>query len=241
MSFFSVITINYNNLSGLRNTFASVVHQTFPSFEFIVIDGESTDGSKEFILANESKVNYWISEKDSGVYHAMNKGIQQSNSAYLIFLNSGDCFASEDVLLRVKEAYSNHSDILYGCHLWKNSGERWNPKTGYKFRDIVHITPVSHQATFYKKEVLIELGSFDESNKIISDWAFFIKALLTKKSFQKISLDICIAEEPGESNVSFSAIQLERKKYLLKKHFFRYFIYLFFESPVVFIKRNFSK
>ena len=153
MPFFSVITINYNNLSGLRNTFASVVHQTFPSFEFIVIDGESTDGSKEFILANESKVNYWISEKDSGVYHAMNKGIQQSNSAYLIFLNSGDCFASEDVLLRVKEAYSNHSDILYGCHLWKNSGERWNPKTGYKFRDIVHITPVSHQATFYKKEV----------------------------------------------------------------------------------------
>lgn len=74
----SIITINFNNLEGLKKTFKSVVNQTFDDYEWIIIDGSSTDGSKEFIEANQEKFSYWISEPDRSVYHAMNKGIRQA-------------------------------------------------------------------------------------------------------------------------------------------------------------------
>ena len=86
----SIITINYNNLEGLKKTFESVFMQTYQDFEYIVIDGGSTDGSKEYIAENADKINYWVSEPDKGVYHAMNKGIMKANGEYLLFINSGD-------------------------------------------------------------------------------------------------------------------------------------------------------
>ena len=98
---FSVITINYNNREGLRNTIKSVVGQTYKDFEYIVIDGGSIDGSKELLEENASSVTYWISEKDNGIYHAMNKGVARASGTYCVFMNSGDFFCSKDVLERV--------------------------------------------------------------------------------------------------------------------------------------------
>jgi glycosyltransferase involved in cell wall biosynthesis len=241
MSFFSIITINYNNLEGLIHTFNSVICQTNTAFEFIVIDGGSTDGSVPFLQANTTKLTYWISEKDNGVYHAMNKGIDKSNSEYVLFLNSGDCFADEKVLENVSTFVTGKPDILYGCHLWKQSGERWNPKVGYKFREIVTYTPVSHQATFYKRSILTNSARFDEAFKIISDWGLFITFLLQGKKIEKISLDICIAEEPGESNIDLNKILVERKQFLIKHHFTRYLLYLIVEKPILFLKRKINQ
>ena len=87
----SVITINYNNAEGLAKTMDSVFRQRFSDFEYIVIDGGSTDGSKDLIVNNQDKIAYWCSEKDSGIYNAMNKGIREASGEYLLFLNSGDC------------------------------------------------------------------------------------------------------------------------------------------------------
>jgi glycosyltransferase involved in cell wall biosynthesis len=87
----TIITINYNNKEGLVKTFDSVRVQTWKDFEFIVIDGGSTDGCKELIEQNH-QINYWVSEKDSGVYNAMNKGIRKATGDYVIFMNSGDFF-----------------------------------------------------------------------------------------------------------------------------------------------------
>ena len=93
----TIITINYNNKEGLIKTFESVKKQTWSEFEFFVIDGGSTDGGKELIERN-SQIDYWVSEKDSGVYNAMNKGIRKATGEYVIFMNSGDFFYDEFVL-----------------------------------------------------------------------------------------------------------------------------------------------
>ncbi|RZJ43544.1 MAG: glycosyltransferase, partial [Chryseobacterium sp.] len=96
----TVLTINYNNKEGLIKTFESVRAQTWTEFEFIVIDGGSTDGGKALIEQND-QIDYWVSEKDSGVYNAMNKGIKKANGDYIIFMNSGDYFYNEFVLEKV--------------------------------------------------------------------------------------------------------------------------------------------
>lgn len=94
----SIITVNLNDKTGLEKTIKSVISQSFSDFEFIIIDGESTDGSIDIINQYKSKISYWVSEKDSGIYNAMNKGIRQAKGEYLYFLNSGDALHNENVL-----------------------------------------------------------------------------------------------------------------------------------------------
>ena len=89
----SIITVNLNNLEGLKKTYESVVSQTFTDYEWLVIDGGSTDGSREFIEQHQDKFAYWCSEPDKGIYNAMNKGIVRAKGEYLNFMNSGDYFA----------------------------------------------------------------------------------------------------------------------------------------------------
>ncbi len=88
----SIITVNLNNKDGLQKTIDSVISQTFKDFEWIVIDGGSTDGSKELIEKYSDYISYWVSEPDKGIYNAMNKGIKVAKGDYLEFLNSGDIF-----------------------------------------------------------------------------------------------------------------------------------------------------
>ena len=94
----SIITINLNNCAGLQKTLDSVFAQTFTDYEYLVIDGGSTDGSAELIKKQENKFVYCVSEKDNGIYHAMNKGIRKATGDYLLFLNSGDYLVNDEVL-----------------------------------------------------------------------------------------------------------------------------------------------
>ena len=96
----SIITINYNNASGLEKTIRSVVEQTYNEYEYIIIDGASSDKSKEVIQEYQRYIDFWCSEKDSGIYNAMNKGIQKASGEYLLFLNSGDVLNNSAVLDR---------------------------------------------------------------------------------------------------------------------------------------------
>ena len=91
---FSIISINYNHKEGLIRTIKSVLCQNNDNYEYIIIDGGSSDGSVDVIKDNAANIAYWVSEKDNGVYHAMNKGVAKAKGDYLIFMNSGDCFHS---------------------------------------------------------------------------------------------------------------------------------------------------
>src|ERR1044072_8154433 len=99
----SVITINFNDGKGLERTIHSVLSQTRPAFEFIVIDGGSKDESLEVINRHRDKITHWISEKDSGIYDAQNKGIAKASGEYLLFMNSGDCFYDDTVLKKFED------------------------------------------------------------------------------------------------------------------------------------------
>jgi glycosyltransferase involved in cell wall biosynthesis len=238
VSFFSVITINYNNLNGIKRTVESVINQTFESVDFIIIDGGSTDGSKEYIEKYSEYFDYWLSESDSGVYHAMNKGWKQAKGKYCIFMNSGDIFANPEVLYKAYLEIDIACGVIYGCHLWGSiNGERWNPKKDFKFREIMTVTPISHQATFIKRSQLEKVGGFKEQYKIIADWGVLIDSMLSMTKLQKIQLDICIAEEPGESNVINEIIEKERIKYLKSHHLSAFLWNKYVVLPLISIKR----
>ena len=108
----SIITINLNNREGLRKTIESVVNQTFQDFEFIVIDGASTDGSVE-VIQDYPRINYWISEPDTGIYNAMNKGIAKATGEYCLFLNSGDTLFQINTLTGILQS-NPKGDIIFG-------------------------------------------------------------------------------------------------------------------------------
>ena len=94
----SIITINYNDKEGLARTMNSVLSQTYTDFEYIVIDGGSNDGSKTIIEQHQDQLGYWVSEPDSGIYNAMNKGIAKANGEYILFLNSGDVLIDDTII-----------------------------------------------------------------------------------------------------------------------------------------------
>lgn len=179
----SIITINYNNIEGLQKTMRSVSEQTFKDYEYIIIDGGSTDGSAEVILHNSRLLTYFISEPDMGIYNAMNKGILQAKGEYLQFLNSGDWLENESVLSKVFDT-PRSAEILYGNMnevLPNGTIELQVPLIGDKltmanFNSNTHAT-VQHPASFIQRS-LFDKGLYDEQYRIIADIKFFIDRII---------------------------------------------------------------
>lgn len=188
MNKLSIITINRNDVEGLRKTIESVVTQTFADFEYIIIDGASTDGSVEVIKQYTDRVTYWISEPDKGIYNAMNKGILKAKGEYCLFLNSGDLLVSNVVLAKIFET-KYRIDVLCG-YVVGNYDDRKTylyPPENYTFRSFYgHNVP--HQAEFIRRTLLISYGCYNEELKILSDYEFNIKALLGGAVFQNIAI-----------------------------------------------------
>jgi glycosyltransferase involved in cell wall biosynthesis len=211
----SVITVNLNNANGLLRTIESVLSQTFSSIQFIVIDGVSSDGSVEIIENHNEDIHYWISEKDSGVYSAMNKGILKAKGEYLIFLNSGDSFIDNDIVRKVF-AENDNSDIIYG-YIDTPVGVRKYPEkldVSFLARKSLH-----HQATFIRKNLFDTIGLYDEKNRFESDWEFFMRAILINKcstySFKHV---VSFFEMGGlSSNPKLNEIKYKEKKEVIRR------------------------
>lgn len=183
----SIITINLNNKAGLQRTIDSVISQTYKDIEWIVIDGGSTDGSKELIEKYSSHIAYWVSEPDKGIYNAMNKGIQMATGEYLQFLNSGDCLYDEDVIADFVKRV-NKEDVIYGNVLFVDAAgkelRRWQAPDLIKFSDFINHYAINHQATFFSNHCFEELR-YCEDNKIVSDWELIAKLLYESFVFVK--------------------------------------------------------
>lgn len=206
---YSIITINFNNCDGLRKTIESVVNQTFQDFEYIIIDGGSTDGSVEIIKEYADKINYWVSEPDKGIYNAMNKGILKAHGEYLNFMNSGDIFNNLNVLTNVAKELK--ADIGVGSYYKGNNTSAWYyPYTDATFFHLFKGT-FNHQSSFIKRK-LFNNCLYNENLKIVADWEFFVKKLiLNNHSFQ--TLDVCIVnyDANGISNNSSKIYTAERQ------------------------------
>lgn len=198
----SIITINFNNRGGLQKTFDSVVAQTFRDFEWIVIDGGSTDGSRELIEQYADHFSYWVSEPDKGIYNAMNKGIKVAVGEYLLFLNSGDWFADKDALRTVFDV-SRTADILYGYMVSKSvDGPICNEgmmKPVLQWYDFLGNT-LPHQSSFIARRLFERFGLYDETYKIAADNKFFIQAIVWgKATYDFIPRVIAVYEGDGIS------------------------------------------
>lgn len=208
----SIITINYNNLKGLKNTFKSVFEQTYQDFEYIVIDGGSTDGSKELIEENANKLTYWVSEPDKGIYNAMNKGLMMSNGEYLLFLNSGDTLFNNGILAKTISYFKTKADIYYG-NLMFNDNNLFCPHNEISLSTFFY-SFIPHPSSFTKRELLITL-KFNEDYTIISDWIFFLTCYLKQKKFKYLDIIVTRFEEAGLSS-NFNNIKTETDKALIE-------------------------
>lgn len=210
----SIITINYNNREGLQNTIDSIISQTWKDFEWIIIDGGSTDGSKELIEKYQDNFAYWCSEPDNGVYNAMNKGIDRATGDYLNFMNSGDCFFSYDTLQKVFKHYRS-ADILYGDAVISNQGIMKGFQSDFVFGDDLIRSTINHQASFFKRELFVICGYYDENLKIVSDWKFYIEAILIHQcSVKYLGFTVAVCDENGISRTRGELAEKERIRVL---------------------------
>lgn len=177
----TIITINYNNKHGLNETINSVIAQTTREFEWIIIDGGSTDGSLELIEDNVQFVSYYVSEPDTGIYNAMNKGIAASHGDYIQFLNSGDSLYEIDTLEKVLPCLKD-KDIYVGKIISRGKDNEssviqsdFSPEG---ILDKLTFTWIPHQASFFKSSIFNQYGNYREDKKIVSDWWFYFRSLV---------------------------------------------------------------
>lgn len=199
--FLSIITINYNNQKGLKETIQSVVQQTWDQFEYIVIDGGSQDKSKMIIEDYSQYIDHWVSEPDTGIYNAMNKGIKHAHGKYLLFLNSGDVFYDNGVLAEIKSYFNNEISFLIGNLAYFLEGKEYMRRSPecltFSYLIDKHI---SHPSTFIKTDMFRKHGFYNENLEIVSDWEFFFKTLgLNGETYKRLDTTITLFDTNGIS------------------------------------------
>jgi glycosyltransferase involved in cell wall biosynthesis len=208
----SIITICYNEVERIEKTITSVLNQTFTGYQYIVIDGASSDGTVDIIKKYEDRIDVFVSEPDSGIYNAMNKGLKYAEGEYVLFLNGGDYLFEIDVLKIVFE-HNIKADVIYGFLIIIEDNEQqksiWKPPEKVnKLSLFIHTLP--HQATFTKKILLLKTQGFSENFRIGSDYDFFLKAFFTfSAKFQSIPIIISIFNKNG---ISANSIELAREE-----------------------------
>lgn len=207
--FFSIVTVVLNARFDIEKTMNSIREQSFYDYEYLIIDGGSTDGTLEYVKSKaleDSRISY-ISEKDNGIYNAMNKGISMAKGKYIIFMGAGDTFYHENVLSKV--ARFSGADIIYGYGFY-SSGEDCGKRVGYKMNkiDILLDRCIAHQATYVKTDLMKKYG-FNENYKTYADQDFLIHMFKIKKTFCYMNEPLCYYDGNG-----FSSQKENREKYL---------------------------
>jgi glycosyltransferase involved in cell wall biosynthesis len=162
----SIVTVVWNDKVGLERTIQSIINQTYENIEFIIIDGGSTDGTVDVIKAYEDKIDYWVSEKDAGIYDAMNKGIQAATGTWVNFMNAGDTFASELTLKNIDFLRFFDQTLLYGKNIMDGKERKPSSIKSLEFGG----TFANHQSMFFNKNLLNQVFHYDIKYKIYGDY-----------------------------------------------------------------------
>ena len=168
----SIITVSFNAVSTIEKTILSVINQTYPNIEYIIIDGGSTDGTVNVIKKYSDKITHWVSEPDKGIYDAMNKGIAIATGEWINFMNAGDIFKTTNV---IKDIFYNkciNASILYGDAEFKDIYETYIFKAR-PIQDIMNIMPFSHPSVFIKGD-LHKNNPYDTKFRSSGDYNFFL-------------------------------------------------------------------
>jgi glycosyltransferase involved in cell wall biosynthesis len=188
----SVITIVYNNARDIERTMLSVINQTYPNIEYIVIDGKSTDGTLQIIEKYQSRIAKLISEKDEGIYDAMNKGLAIATGDYVIFMNSGDEFFEPTTVHEVFATFPD-ADIYYGETEMINDGgqslgqRRHKAPEQFSWRDFKYGMSISHQAIYIRRSLT---EPYDRQYQLSADIDWIISAAKKAKKIVNVNRDV---------------------------------------------------
>lgn len=208
----SIITISYNDIKGLKRTANSIQKQTFIDYEWIVIDGNSSDGTREYLTTLEKQPDFWCSEPDFGIYDAMNKGISHANGEWCLFLNSGDSMCEQDVLERVFSKIPD-ADIVYCDAIFKGTDKTYKMSYPDKLTiDFFIERCICHQATFIKRQLLLESNGYSTDYKIVSDWRAWVIWVMQGKSFVHLPIVVCTFMLDGIGSTKLMEAKAEREK-----------------------------
>lgn len=219
----SIVTINRNNAVGLEKTMRSVAGQTLKEFEYIVVDGASTDGSVEIIQKLEPEYAHlkWVSERDAGIYNAMNKGLRMATGDYIQILNSADCLAAPEVTERMLEALeaAGCPTIFYGNMVKCFPDGRQVVDKGFAGQDITLLGmftgTLNHDPAYLRRDLFERYGYYDESLRIVSDWKWYLQAIiLGGEKPHYVDMDVTLFDMTGISETNKELDQAERKQVL---------------------------
>lgn len=216
----SIITVVFNGEKYLEETIQSVINQTYDNVEYIIIDGGSTDGTLDIIKKYEEQVDYWVSEKDTGIYDAMNKGIKVFKGDYINFLNAGDSFVNKDVLNDIFNNNGNYADIIYGAISLRDDNMKYithvNPKKFTKFNLMFWGTgTLCHQAMFVSKNIMQPYG-LDYKLKGELNWYFDLEKRM--KIYKKLEIPIVNYSLGGAGDINHRLNTKEAIKVMFRQN-----------------------
>ncbi|MBW4636962.1 MAG: glycosyltransferase [Gloeocapsa sp. UFS-A4-WI-NPMV-4B04] len=230
----SIITVTYNRITGLRETFDSTISQTYRNIEYIVIDGGSKDGTVNFLQENDEAISFWLSEKDAGIYDAMNKGAELATGDWIIFMNSGDEFLSKNTLTQVSAYLNNSVDVVYGGFesiLADKYQIRVTQNKPRALSDIWCEIPTCHQSIFIKRKLQVQYA-FNSSFTWCADHDLLVRVYADGYQFKEIPVliakfDACGGD--GRDLLSYTkerwliskrlASPLKRYRYFLREYY----------------------
>jgi len=222
----SIIVVSLNTKKLFLKTINSILKQKYKNFEIIVVDGKSSDGTQEIILKKKFLFSKYIIEKDKGIYHAMNKGIDLSNSEWTIFMNSGDIFFNKLVLENILKKDLSKCGIIFGDSLIDHNFITVNKKSNYFQKNTV-VMPFCHQSTLIKSKYL-KNNKFNLNYQLSSDFNFFLNSYLKKIEFYKYNGIISKVEALGQSDVNRQKVLSENVKiFYIKKAYLKIFFLIF--------------
>jgi glycosyltransferase involved in cell wall biosynthesis len=214
----SIITVTFNNLSGLKKTIESVTRQTYPEKEYIIIDGGSIDGSINLIKNYGSKIDLWLSESDNGIYDAMNKGIKLATGEWILFMNSGDIFCDSGTLdVIFTDKLFEKTDIIYGNTIYSDTNKLLRASEElnryYFFSDTL-----CHQSLFTSRSSFKKVGYYNPDYKYISDREWLLRAKIADLKFHYVNEVVSIWDPNGFCKTNPGSVSMELDK--MRKSYF---------------------
>jgi len=211
----SIITAVYNAKEHIEVTIKSIINQSYQNIEFIIVDGGSTDGTIDIIKKYNSKISYWMSEKDNGVFNAMNKGIEKANGKWINFMNAGDYFVDENVLTNIDFHSYVDFGIIYGNTYYEKTGvEKPFISSSLQYGMIM----ACHQSMFFNKALLKDKLHYSSKFKLICDYDLICRII--NENYPVKYIDLLIAYYMGGGLSSSKNWEARKARYyFIYKHF----------------------
>ncbi len=224
----TIVTVTFNSAKTLERTIQSVINQKFKNFEYIIIDGKSTDGTVDIIKKYEKYISYWVSEPDKGIYDAMNKGIKAAKGDWIHLLNSDDLYYNEDALTQVSNVLKNEKENFYYFSMIQKTSDK-EVYYDWEFNKIKlwYSAYLPHPTTFISKYQYSVLGLYDISFKIAADHDMILKLVKRFKAVHN-NIPVTIMNLGGLSSQNISKTFLDFKNVTVKNGFNSFWAELIF-------------